>query len=47
MPATASDLGINPAYRTDPLLQVQGGGRYLAGRLDQLGGDIILALAAL
>jgi hypothetical protein len=46
MPGTASDLGINPAYRTDPLLQVQGGGRYLAGRLDQLGGDIILALAA-
>ncbi|WP_245770954.1 lytic transglycosylase domain-containing protein [Natronohydrobacter thiooxidans] len=46
MPGTASDLGINPAYRTDPLLQVQGGGRYLARRLDQLGGDIILALAA-
>lgn len=46
MPGTASDLGINPAYRTDPLLQVQGGGRYLARRLDQLDGDIILALAA-
>lgn len=46
MPGTASDLGINPAYRTDPLLQVQGGGRYLARRLDQLGGDINLALAA-
>ena len=46
MPSTASDLGINPGFRTDPLLQVQGGGRYLARRLDQLGGDIILALAA-
>ncbi|MGP9790889.1 lytic transglycosylase domain-containing protein [Roseinatronobacter sp. NSM] len=46
MPGTASDLGINPSYRTDPLVQVQGGGRYLARRLDQLGGDIILALAA-
>lgn len=46
MPGTASDLGINPAWRTDPLVQVQGGGRYLARRLDQLDGDIILALAA-
>lgn len=46
MPDTARDLGIYPAYRTDPLMQVRGGARYLASRLDQLGGNIIHALAA-
>ena len=46
MPGTARDLGIYPAYRTDPLMQVRGGARYLASRLDQLGGNIIHALAA-
>lgn len=46
MPATASDLGINPAYYDDPWLQVTGGARYLAQMLEMFDGNIIHALAA-
>lgn len=46
MPGTARDLGVYPAFRTDPLMQVRAGARYLAMRLQNLDGDIILALAA-
>lgn len=46
MPATASDLGINPAYYDDPYLQVTGGARYLAQMLNMFDGNIIHALAA-
>ena len=46
MPATASDLGINPAYYDDPYLQVAGGARYLAMMLNMFDGNIIHALAA-
>ncbi len=46
MPGTASDLGINPEYYDSPLLQVEGGARYLAAQLDTFDGNIINALAA-
>lgn len=46
MEGTAKDLGIFPAFRTNPLLQVQGGGRYLAQRLNDFNGNIVFALAA-
>lgn len=46
MPGTASDLGINPAYRTDPVLQVRGGARYLGRMLDMFDGNVVHALAA-
>ena len=46
MPATASDLGINPAYYDDPYLQVAGGARYLSMMLNMFDGNIIHALAA-
>ncbi len=46
MPGTASDLGINPEYRTSPYLQVEGGARYLAQQLNRFDGNIIYALAA-
>jgi hypothetical protein len=46
MPATASDLGINPAYYDDPYLQVTGGARYLAQMLNMFDGNIIHGLAA-
>ncbi len=46
MPGTARDLGVYPAFKTDPLMQVRAGARYLAMRLQNLNGDIILALAA-
>ena len=46
MPATASDLGINPAYYDDPYLQVTGGARYLAQMLTMFDGNVIHALAA-
>lgn len=46
MPETAKELGIHPAYYDDPYLQVHGGARYLAQRLNEFDGDIILALAA-
>jgi soluble lytic murein transglycosylase-like protein len=43
MPATARDLGVNPA---DPAQNLQGGARYLRYLLDQFGGDVEKALAA-
>lgn len=46
MPGTASDLGINPEYRTSPYLQVEGGARYLSDQLTRFDGNIIFALAA-
>lgn len=46
MPATAGDLGINPAYYDSPYLQVEGGARYLAQMLRMFDGNIIHALAA-
>lgn len=46
MPATASDLGIHPAYYDDPYLQITGGARYLAQMLNMFDGNIIHALAA-
>jgi hypothetical protein len=46
IPATASDLGINPAYYDDPYLQASGGARYLAQMLNMFDGNIIHGLAA-
>ena len=46
MPATASDLGINPEYYDSPYLQVTGGARYLAQMLNMFGGNIVHGLAA-
>ena len=46
MPATASDLGINPEYYDSPHLQVTGGARYLAQMLNMFDGNIIHGLAA-
>ena len=46
MPATASDLGINPEYYESPHLQVTGGARYLAQMLNMFDGNIIHGLAA-
>ncbi|WP_040819623.1 lytic transglycosylase domain-containing protein [Litoreibacter arenae] len=46
MPGTASDLGINPEYRTSPYLQVDGGARYLSDQLARFDGNIIFGLAA-
>ena len=46
MPATAGDLGINPAYFDDPYIQVTGGARYLAQMLNMFEGNVIHALAA-
>lgn len=46
MPATASDLGINPEYYDSPYIQVKGGARYLANMLNMFSGNIIHALAA-
>ena len=46
MPGTASDLGINPEYRTSPYLQVEGGARYLSDQLARFDGNIIFGLAA-
>lgn len=46
MPGTATDLGINPEYRTSPYLQVEGGARYLSDQLARFDGNIIFALAA-
>ena len=43
MPATARDLGVNPA---DPAANLAGGARYLRYLLDQFGGDVEKALAA-
>ncbi|MEO1949833.1 transglycosylase SLT domain-containing protein [Thioclava sp.] len=46
MPDTAGDLGIRSTYRNDPYIQAEGGARYLAQRLNEFDGDMILALAA-
>ncbi len=43
MPATARDLGVNPA---DPAANLIGGARYLRSLLDQFDGDVEKALAA-
>jgi soluble lytic murein transglycosylase-like protein len=43
MPATARDLGVNPA---DPVANLNGGARYLRYLLDQFDGDVERALAA-
>jgi soluble lytic murein transglycosylase-like protein len=43
MPATARDLGVNPA---DPVQNLTGGARYLRSLLDQFNGDLERALAA-
>jgi soluble lytic murein transglycosylase-like protein len=43
MPATARDLGVNPA---DPVANLNGGARYLRYLLDQFDGDVEKALAA-
>ncbi|WP_168217306.1 lytic transglycosylase domain-containing protein [Paracoccus liaowanqingii] len=46
MPETAGDLGIRNTYRNDPYIQAEGGARYLAQRLNEFDGEMILALAA-
>ena len=46
MPDTAGDLGIRSTYRNDAYVQAEGGARYLAQRLNDFDGDMILALAA-
>jgi len=43
MPATARDLGVDPA---DPLANLEGGARYLREQLDRFDGDLEKALAA-
>lgn len=43
MPATARDLGVNPA---NPLENLEGGARYLRMMLNKFGGNVELALAA-
>ena len=43
MPATARNLGVNPA---DPVANLNGGARYLRQLLNQFGGDVEMALAA-
>jgi soluble lytic murein transglycosylase-like protein len=43
MPATARDLGVNPA---DPVANLTGGARYLRQLLDQFDGNVEKALAA-
>lgn len=44
MPGTQSDLGVVDPY--DPIANIEGGTRYLAGLLDQFDGDVTLASAA-
>lgn len=44
MPGTQSDLGVTDPY--DPVANIEGGTRYLAGLLAQFGGDVTLASAA-
>lgn len=46
MPGTARDLGIYPAYETDPVMQVRGGARYLGQMLGIFDGNVVHALAA-
>lgn len=44
MPGTQSDLGVMDPY--DPVSNIEGGTRYLAGLLEQFGGNVTLAAAA-
>lgn len=44
MPLTASELGVERIH--DPWENIEGGARYLRERLDRLGGDLAMALAA-
>ena len=44
MPPTQAELGVNDPY--DPIENIEGGTRYLAGLLKQFNGDIRLASAA-
>jgi soluble lytic murein transglycosylase-like protein len=44
MPPTQADLGVRDPY--DPIENIEGGTRYLAGLLEQFDGDIRLASAA-
>jgi len=44
MPGTQSDLGVSDPY--DPVANIEGGTRYLAGLLAQFNGDVTLAAAA-
>ncbi|WP_181409968.1 lytic transglycosylase domain-containing protein [Martelella alba] len=46
MPGTASDMGVNPAYRTDPNAQVRGGANYLGNMLIMFNGNVVHGLAA-
>lgn len=46
MEGTAKDLGIHPAYFSDPVIQVRGGARYLGQMLNMFGGNVVHALAA-
>lgn len=46
MPGTARDLGIYPAYQTDPVMQARGGARYLAQMLNMFDGNVVHGLAA-
>lgn len=43
MPATAEELGVNPA---DPVQAIEGGARLIAEKLQEFGGNVELALAA-
>jgi soluble lytic murein transglycosylase-like protein len=45
IPGTANDLGIYPEYYDDPMLQLDGGARYLLAQLETFG-SMPLALAA-
>jgi len=44
MPGTQAELGVNDPY--DPVANIEGGTRYLAGLLARFGGDVELASAA-
>lgn len=42
---TAKEVGVYPAYKTDPVAQVRGGATYLAKMLAMFKGNIVYALA--